>query len=75
MPRHFVYRDYRPGKTGQFASEASYNRSRAQGVKCHVHKEYLPKTIDSVDDLFAIEDDDNLEPEEFHGTGDTGEFQ
>ena len=72
--RTIVYRDYRPGRKGKFVSEETYNRSQAQGVTCHIHREYITKTkIDSVDDLFDIQDDDDLIDYEYHGTGEYGE--
>lgn len=72
--RIIVYRDYRPGKKGKFVSEETYNRSQAQGVTCHIHREYISKTsIDSVDDLFDIEDEPDLVDHEYHGTGEYGE--
>ena len=71
--RIVVYRDYRPGRKGKFASEQAYNRSQAQGVTCHIHKEYTGTKITSVDDLFDIQDDDDLIEYEYHGTGEYGE--
>lgn len=75
MSRHYVYRDYRPGRRGQFASESTFNRSQAQGVECHVHKELIESGKSAtLDDLFNYEDlpDEELFEYEFHGTGDTG---
>ena len=79
MARRRIFRDYRPGHEGEFTDEATYNRSRAQGVECNVHGEYVDapdeNTVTNVDDLFDMWD--NFDPEdfveyEFHGTGDTG---
>lgn len=72
----YIYRDYRPGHKGQFASKAAYNRSQGQGVECHIHREKIetPDTIESIDDLEEYEDypDDELFEYEFAGTGDYG---
>lgn len=71
--RRIVYRDYRKGREGKFASKAAFNRSQAQGTTCHIHREYIKEeSIDSVEDLYAIEDEPDLEEYEYHGTGDTG---
>ena len=75
MARKTVYRDYRPGKRGQFSSKAAFNRSQSQGVKCHIHREYVYDSISSIDELFDIQDDDDLDYEEFHGTGNTGRIK
>ena len=78
MARKIIYRDYRKGKSGQFSTEAAYNRSRAQGVRCHIHREYVnTDVIASLDDLEQYEDypDDELDEYEFHATGDTGRSQ
>ena len=74
MARRIIYRDYRAGRKGQFASKETFNRSRGQGVTCHVHREFVkkPNIIEDIDDLYDIEDESDLEPQEFHGTGDTG---
>jgi hypothetical protein len=73
MPHKVIYRDYRKGHAGQFASRESYNRARAQGVKCHIHREYVNIVVSSLAELGELEDRDDLEFEEFHATGDTGE--
>lgn len=70
MPRRIVYRDYRKGHHGEFTSEATYNRSRAQGATCHIHREYVnTDVISSIDDLYDVQDDDDLVDYEFHGAG------
>lgn len=72
MARRVIYRDYRKGRAGQLSNRETYNRSRAQGKTCHIHREYVhTNDIDSIDDLEEFEDDDNLVDYEFHGTGDT----
>jgi 2-phospho-L-lactate guanylyltransferase (CobY/MobA/RfbA family) len=72
--RIIVYRDYRPGKKGKFVSEQTYNRSKAQGKTRHIHKEIISRVdINSVDDLFDVQDDDDLIDYEYHGTGEYGE--
>jgi gamma-glutamylcyclotransferase (GGCT)/AIG2-like uncharacterized protein YtfP len=77
MARRFIFRDYRPGKRGQFTSEETFNRAQGQGAECHVHREAIevPETnIDNLDELEQYEDysDEDLIEYEFHGTGDTG---
>lgn len=69
-----VYRDYRPGKRGQFTTEETFNRSQGQGVECHVHKEKVKTESDdevTIDDLFDYEDvpEEDLIVEEYHGSG------
>ena len=75
--RRLVYRDYRPGRAGQFASRETFQRSQAQGATCHVHREYVgvpANDIDSVDELYDYEDygEDEVDEQEYHATGDTG---
>ena len=76
MPQRLIYRDYRPGHRGEFTTEETYNRSRAQGIPCHVHGEYIDigvqPSISALDELAEFENYDDLEEYEFHGTGDTG---
>lgn len=76
--RIIVYRDYRPGRKGKFVSRETYNRSQAQGSTRHIHREYITSQkitnrIDSLDDLFDIQDDEDLFEHEYHGTGEYGE--
>ena len=79
MGRKRIFRDYRSGHEGEFASESTFNRSQGQGKECNVHGEYIDtsdeQTITNIDDLFDL--DDSFDPDdfmeyEFHGTGDTG---
>lgn len=76
MAKRKIYRDYREGREGKFASEETFNRSQAQGVTCHIHEEKVdkPKLADDVAILFEYEDyeDYELVEQEYHGTGDTG---
>jgi len=77
LKRRVIYRDYRPGRQGKFASRESFNRSQAQGTTSHIHREYIDVDlvhIDSLDDLWGYEDyeDYDYDEFEFHGTGDTG---
>lgn len=72
--RRIIYRDYRSGSAGRFVSKETFNRSQGQGVKCQIHREYITvNVIRSVDDLYDIQDEPDLDWEEFHATGDTGE--
>lgn len=69
--RRIVYRDYRPGKAGQFTSLRAYNASKKSGGY-RIKREYVKVyDISTLDQLAEYEDDDNLELEEFHGTADT----
>jgi hypothetical protein len=70
----YVYRDYRPGQRGKFTSEETYNRSQAQGVECHIHREQVSEaSISSLDDLAEYDDyDGDWEFYDVQGTGDTG---
>lgn len=72
----YIYRDYRPGHKGQFASKEAFNRSQGQGVECHIHRERVKTqdVIDSIEEIEEFEDfpDDELFDYEFAGTGDTG---
>jgi hypothetical protein len=78
MARKRVYRDYRKGNEGKFASEETYNRSQGQGVDCHIHKEFVEvsdeSTITNIDELFEYDDYDydDFDEYEFHATADTG---
>lgn len=75
MAKRTVYRDYRIGHRGEFASESTFNRSKAQGVDCHIHREQVKSgEFVSIDDLFDFDDlpDEELYEYEFHGTADTG---
>jgi hypothetical protein len=60
MARRLIFRDYRPGKAGQFASQETFNRASAQNVHCHIHREYVgvpDDVIDSADELYEYEDE------------------
>lgn len=77
MSKKRIFRDYRPGSKGQFASEETFNRSTGQGVDCHIHREFVETGQGeevTVEDLFDYEDYDveDLDVYEFHGSGDTG---
>jgi len=74
MARKIIYRDYRPGKAGQFTSKQTFERS---GSRSLVKREYVgvsDNTIDSIEELYDYDDydDDDLVEHEYHATGDTG---
>jgi len=67
-----IYRDYRAGHHGEFTTKRKYdNQGPADGV--HKEKIDLPEIVDDVAILFEYEDydEDQLEEQEMHGTGDT----
>lgn len=71
MARRIIYRDYRVGHAGRFASKSSFNRSQARGGE--IHREYVTvNVVRSVDDLYDIAGEEDLVDYEFHATGDTG---
>jgi hypothetical protein len=74
MARRRIFRNV---NTGEFVTEETYNRVVAQGGDS-VKGQYIEvgdeNTATSADDLFDMYEEygDDFEPEEYHGTGDTG---